>query len=125
VASDQAASADAVGSAIDSGSVLSEDSRRHMFTFIRSVGHTVTRDDAAASVGIFRKLAAFHLDKLVDVGLLRARYETPGGIRIRKVARRPKVCQRSQGRPDPRPGACCVRLSPNDTDRDEQTPQDH
>ncbi|GAA0898218.1 MULTISPECIES: helix-turn-helix domain-containing protein [Streptomyces violaceusniger group] len=49
----------------------------------------VTRDEAAASVGISRKLAAFHLDKLVDAGLLRARYETPGGIR--KVGRRPKV----------------------------------
>ncbi|MFF3559350.1 transcriptional regulator [Streptomyces sp. NPDC002574] len=32
---------------------------------------------------------AFHLDKLVDAGLLRARYENPGGIR--KVGRKPKV----------------------------------
>ncbi|MGI5337594.1 helix-turn-helix transcriptional regulator [Streptomyces sp. CA-181903] len=44
---------------------------------------------AAAGVGISRKLAAFHLDKLVDAGLLRARYEAPGGIR--KVGRQPKV----------------------------------
>ncbi|MGW5284659.1 helix-turn-helix transcriptional regulator [Streptomyces collinus] len=75
--------------AIDSVSVLSEDSRRRMFTFIRRAGRAVTRDEAAASVGISRKLAAFHLDKLVDAGLLRARYETPGGIR--KVGRQPKV----------------------------------
>nr|WP_285555544.1 transcriptional regulator [Streptomyces hygroscopicus] len=60
-----------------------------MFAFIRRAGHAVTRDEAAANVGISRKLAAFHLDKLVDAGLLRARYETPGGIR--KVGRRPKV----------------------------------
>nr|WP_262698136.1 transcriptional regulator [Streptomyces sp. NEAU-383] len=60
-----------------------------MFVFIRRAGRPVTRDEAAASVGISRKLAAFHLDKLVDAGLLRARYETPGGIR--KVGRRPKV----------------------------------
>ncbi|MFI2641831.1 helix-turn-helix transcriptional regulator [Streptomyces sp. NPDC018610] len=89
MASERAASADAVGSAIDSVSVLGEDSRRRMFTFIRRAGRAVTRDEAAASVGISRKLAAFHLDKLVDAGLLRAHYETPGGIR--KVGRRPKV----------------------------------
>ncbi|MBD3003443.1 transcriptional regulator [Streptomyces sp. 5-10] len=74
---------------MDSVSVLSEDSRRRMFVFIRRAGRAVTRDEAAASVGISRKLAAFHLDKLVDAGLLRARYETPGGMR--KVGRRPKV----------------------------------
>ncbi|MFG3224747.1 helix-turn-helix transcriptional regulator [Kitasatospora sp. NPDC048194] len=75
--------------AIDSVSVLGEESRRRMFTFIRRAGHPVTRDEAAASVGISRKLAAFHLDKLVDAGLLRARYGTPGGVR--KVGRQPKV----------------------------------
>ncbi|MFB7755915.1 helix-turn-helix transcriptional regulator [Streptomyces sp. NPDC056121] len=89
MATDQTASADATGGAIDSVSVLNEDSRRRMFTFIRRAGHAVTRDEAAASVGISRKLAAFHLDKLVDAGLLRAHYETPSGIR--KVGRRPKV----------------------------------
>lgn len=89
MASDSTPPADAVNTAIDSVSVLSEDSRRRMFVFIRRAGRAVTRDEAAASVGISRKLAAFHLDKLVDAGLLRARYETPGGIR--KVGRRPKV----------------------------------
>ncbi|MER5995749.1 helix-turn-helix transcriptional regulator [Streptomyces viridosporus] len=81
--------ADAVDTAIESVSALSEDSRRRMFAFVRRAGHAVTRDEAAASVGISRKLAAFHLDKLVDVGLLRAYYATPAGIR--KVGRRPKV----------------------------------
>jgi predicted ArsR family transcriptional regulator len=89
VASDLTSRADAADRAIDSVSVLSEDSRRRMFLFIRRAGHAVTRDEAATSVGISRKLAAFHLDKLVDAGLLRARYETPGGIR--KVGRQPKV----------------------------------
>ncbi|WP_031055830.1 helix-turn-helix transcriptional regulator [Streptomyces ochraceiscleroticus] len=75
--------------AIESVSVLNEDSRRRMFAFIRRAGRPVTRDEAAASVGISRKLAAFHLDKLVDAGLLRARYGAPGAIR--KVGRQPKV----------------------------------
>ncbi|WP_318216156.1 hypothetical protein [Streptomyces sp. SCL15-6] len=60
-------------------------------TFIRRAGRAVTRDEAAAGFGISRKLAAFHLDELVDAGLLRARYEAPDGIR--KVGRRPKVCE--------------------------------
>lgn len=86
---DSTPQAAAANAAIDSVSVLSEDSRRRMFTFIRRARRAVTRDEAAASVGISRKLAAFHLDKLVEAGLLRARYETPGGIR--KVGRQPKV----------------------------------
>jgi predicted ArsR family transcriptional regulator len=36
----------------------------------------VTRDEAAAETGISRKLAAFHLDKLVRSGLLQARYQS-------------------------------------------------
>ncbi|MFG2359053.1 helix-turn-helix transcriptional regulator [Streptomyces sp. NPDC048521] len=89
MASDPTPRTGVADTAIDSVSVLSEDSRRRMFTFIRRARRAVTRDEAAASVGISRKLAAFHLDKLVDAGLLRARYETPGGIR--KVGRQPKV----------------------------------
>ncbi|WP_239770744.1 metalloregulator ArsR/SmtB family transcription factor [Streptomyces sp. CL12-4] len=75
--------------AIDSVSVLGEGSRRQMFAFIRRARRPVTRDEAAASAGISRKLAAFHLDKLVDAGLLRARYASPTGVR--KVGRQPKV----------------------------------
>ncbi|WP_433430668.1 helix-turn-helix transcriptional regulator [Nonomuraea sp. CA-141351] len=70
-------------------SVLGEESRREMFDYIRRAGRPVTRDEAAASVGISRKLAAFHLDKLVAAGLLRADYAAPEGVR--KVGRRPKV----------------------------------
>nr|WP_228717729.1 transcriptional regulator [Allosaccharopolyspora coralli] len=60
-----------------------------MYEFIRHARRPVTRDEAAAAVGISRKLAAFHLDKLVDTGLLTARFEPVGGIR--KVGRTPKV----------------------------------
>ncbi len=60
-----------------------------MCWFIRRAGRPVTRDEAAEHVGIFRKLAAFHLDELVGIGLLRAHYEHTGGIR--RVGRAPKV----------------------------------
>jgi predicted ArsR family transcriptional regulator len=60
-----------------------------MYAFIRRAGHPVTRDEAAASVGISRKLAAFHLDKLVAAGLLEAGYANLTGVR--RVGRTPKV----------------------------------
>lgn len=60
-----------------------------MYWFIRRAARPVTRDEAAEHAGISRKLAAFHLDKLVATGLLRAHYEHAGGIR--RVGRAPKV----------------------------------
>ncbi|MFD1051822.1 helix-turn-helix domain-containing protein [Kibdelosporangium lantanae] len=67
---------------------LDDDLRRRMYTYIRAAGRAVTRDEAAASVGISRKLAAFHLDKLVTAGLLTDHYERAG-----RVGRAPKVYQ--------------------------------
>ncbi len=75
--------------AISAVAALDDALRQGMYAYIRRARRPVTRDEAAASVGISRKLAAFHLDKLVDAGLLRARYEAVGGIR--KVGRTPKV----------------------------------
>lgn len=72
---------------------LDDELRRGMYAFIRAAGRPVTRDEAAAAVGISRKLAAFHLDKLVEVGALRAHYAQPGGTR--KVGRAPKVYEPS------------------------------
>lgn len=71
--------------------VLVEESRRAMFEFIRRQARPVTRDEAAAHVGISRKLAAFHLEKLVDAGLLEAMQQPadPGARRGR--GRVPKV----------------------------------
>ena len=74
---------------IEQVGVLAEESRRSMYAFVRRAGRPVTRDEAAASVGVSRKLAAFHLDKLVDAGLLRAHYGVPGAER--RVGRQPKV----------------------------------
>jgi predicted ArsR family transcriptional regulator len=70
---------------------LSDPLRRQMYGFTRRARRPITREEAASAVGISRKLAAFHLDKLVEVGLLQARYEPAGGIR--KVGRTPKVYQ--------------------------------
>jgi predicted ArsR family transcriptional regulator len=58
---------------------LEDDTRRQMYLYIRNRGLPVSRDEAAREVGISRKLAAFHLDKLVDKGLLTAHYARPVG----------------------------------------------
>jgi predicted ArsR family transcriptional regulator len=79
--------------AIRAIAALDDDLRWGMYEFIRAARHPVTRDEAAAAVGISRKLAAFHLDKLVDAGALSARYEPAGGIR--RVGRAPKVYEPS------------------------------
>ncbi|WP_235998705.1 helix-turn-helix transcriptional regulator [Qaidamihabitans albus] len=60
-----------------------------MYEFIRRARRPVNRDEAAAAVGISRKLAAFHLEKLVDAGLLQAGFEPACGIR--RAGRKPKV----------------------------------
>jgi predicted ArsR family transcriptional regulator len=77
--------------AIKAVAALDDPLRRGMFGFIRQSQQPVTREGAAASVGISRKLAAFHLDKLVEAGVLQAHYESVGGVR--KVGRTPKVYQ--------------------------------
>ena len=75
--------------ALSAAAVLADDLRRRMYAFIRGAASPVTRDDAAAAVGISRKLAAFHLDKLVAAGLLRASYDRPDGPR--RAGRTPKA----------------------------------
>jgi predicted ArsR family transcriptional regulator len=75
--------------AIRAVAALDDELRRGMYAFIRDARRPVTRDEAAAAVGISRKLAAFHLDKLVDAGVLRAGYQAPDGAR--RVGRAPKV----------------------------------
>lgn len=69
---------------------LDDDGRRALYGFVRDARRPVNREEAAAAVGISRKLAAFHLDKLVAVGLLQARYESGG-----RIGRAPKVYEPS------------------------------
>lgn len=56
----------------------------------------MTRDEAAEAQHISRNLAAFHLDKLVDAGLLQARYEAPTD-QPRGRGRTPKVYEPAPG----------------------------
>ena len=58
---------------------LEDETRRGLYLFVRSNDAPVTRDGAAAHVGISTRLAAFHLDKLVELGLLDAHYARKPG----------------------------------------------
>lgn len=73
----------------DAVATLVDPSRRALFEYVRRQDHPVGREEAAAATGVSRGLAAFHLDKLVEAGLLGARYEAPAGPRGR--GRTPKV----------------------------------
>jgi predicted ArsR family transcriptional regulator len=57
---------------------LGDPLRRALYRYVAERGVPVSRDDAAAAVGISRPLAAYHLDKLVDDGLLEPRYRRRG-----------------------------------------------
>lgn len=68
--------------------VLDDPVRARLYATVRAAGGPVTREEAAAEVGISSKLAAFHLEKLVDAGLLDSR---PDDRTPRRVGRAPKV----------------------------------
>ncbi|WP_282782442.1 helix-turn-helix domain-containing protein, partial [Nocardia sp. CC201C] len=50
--------------------VLQDPVRRRLYEYVTGRGEPVSRNEAAAAVGIQRPLAAHHLDKMVDAGLL-------------------------------------------------------
>jgi predicted ArsR family transcriptional regulator len=72
---------------------LEEPVRRRLYECVAKRGE-VSRDQAARAVGISRALAAFHLDKLVALGLLEATFRRltrrrgPGAGRPSKLYRR-------------------------------------
>src|ERR1700722_15312360 len=60
-------------------SSLEDPVRRRLYDVVSSRPEPVGRDEAAAAAGIGRPLAAYHLDKLVELGLLTASYQRPPG----------------------------------------------
>jgi predicted ArsR family transcriptional regulator len=50
--------------------MLADPARRDLYEYVADAGREVGRAEAAGAVGVARTLAAFHLDKLVDAGLL-------------------------------------------------------
>jgi predicted ArsR family transcriptional regulator len=78
---------------VDAVAVLADPVRRDLYEFVAEAGHEVGRAEAADAVGVARTLAAFHLDKLADAGLLEVAHRRltgrsgPGAGRPAKVYR--------------------------------------
>jgi|SRR5215207_1235888 len=74
---------------------LADPVRRALYRHVAGRDVAVTRDEAARAVGISRPLAAYHLDRLVDDGLLDARYERRTGRQGPGAGRPAKLYTRS------------------------------
>jgi predicted ArsR family transcriptional regulator len=68
-----------LASQISAVAALNEPVRRALYTYILQQPKAVGREEAAQAVGISRELAAFHLDKLLEEGLLEVEYRRISG----------------------------------------------
>ncbi len=68
--------------------MLAEPLRQRLYIYLRERHEPVGREDAARSVGISVKLAAFHLDRMAEAGLLDVDYRRLSG-RVGPGAGRP------------------------------------
>jgi predicted ArsR family transcriptional regulator len=76
-------------------SSLDDRVRARLYEVVSERAEPVGRDEAAAAAGIGRALAVYHLDKLVDAGLLTASYQRPPGRTGPGAGRPAKVYSRS------------------------------
>jgi predicted ArsR family transcriptional regulator len=77
--------------------VLAEPARRDLYLFVVGQSAAVSRDQAAAGVGLPRHTAKFHLEKLVEEGLLDVEFKRLSG-RVGPGAGRPTKLYRRSGR---------------------------
>jgi predicted ArsR family transcriptional regulator len=85
---------DDVGARLASIAALAEPARRDLYLYVCARQEPVGRDQAAADTGLPRHAVKFHLDRLVDEGLLEVEYrrltgrQGPGAGRPAKLYRR-------------------------------------
>jgi predicted ArsR family transcriptional regulator len=77
--------------------LLQEPVRRALYDHVVAAGAEVSRNQAAEAVGVQRGLAAFHLDKLVEAGLLEASFRRLGDRRGPGAGRPAKLYRRASG----------------------------
>ncbi len=79
---------------IKMAAVLAEPTRRNLYELVAARREAIGRDEAATALGVSRELAAFHLDRLVEAGLLTTEFRRltgrtgPGAGRPAKLYRR-------------------------------------
>jgi predicted ArsR family transcriptional regulator len=77
--------------------LLQDPVRRALYGHVVAAGGDVSRNQAAEAVGVQRSLAAFHLDKLVEAGLLEASFRRLGDRRGPGAGRPAKLYRRAAG----------------------------
>ena len=80
---------------IEAIAVLGEPMRRRVYEWVIERPGPVNREQTATALGVTRALAAFHLDRLVDAGLLEADYRRPEGRKGPGAGRPAKFYRRS------------------------------
>src|SRR5215467_14737343 len=68
--------------------LLAEPTRQRLYLYVRERGEPVGREEAARHAGVKPRLAAFHLDRMADAGLLEVGYRRLSG-RVGPGAGRP------------------------------------
>src|SRR5580658_1535330 len=76
-------------------SSLDDPVRRRLYEVVCERAESVGRDEAANAAGVGRALAVYHLDKLVEAGLLTASYQRPPGRSGPGAGRPAKLYMRS------------------------------
>src|SRR4051794_14175030 len=74
---------------------LADPARRELYRFVAAAAGPVSRDQAAAGLGLPRHSVKFHLDKLVEEGLLETEYRRVSGRRGPGAGRPAKLYRRS------------------------------
>ena len=64
---------------VEALSVLGDRTRRRLYEFVAQSGRPIGRDECGQATETGRSLVAYHLDKLVEHGLLEASYARPAG----------------------------------------------
>jgi predicted ArsR family transcriptional regulator len=77
---------------------LLEPGRERLYRYVAARSEPVSRDQAAAALGMTRSMAAFHLDRLVELGLLHAQYRRISGRTGRGAGRPAKLYALSRQR---------------------------
>jgi predicted ArsR family transcriptional regulator len=77
--------------------LLQDPVRRALYGHVVASGGEVSRNQAAEAAGVARSLAAFHLDKLVEAGLLEATFRRLGDRRGPGAGRPAKLYRRAAG----------------------------
>lgn len=87
---------DSFASSVAGVAALAEPVRRDLYLFVAGQAEPVSRDQAAAGVGVPVHTAKFHLDRLADEGLLEVEYRRLSGRRGPGAGRPTKLYRRSE-----------------------------